>query len=125
MKVDVPMTRIGGTLLVTLRGELDDTAVTVIEDQVTREVARAATEGTLIDVSGLDLIDSFIARVISRMVRMVRLLGSDAAVVGIQPAVALTLVEFGVPLGHLHTALNVQQGMALLRRLHSDGARWG
>ncbi|HKF15879.1 MAG TPA: STAS domain-containing protein [Candidatus Dormibacteraeota bacterium] len=125
MKVDVPMTRIGGTLLVTLRGELDDTAVTVIEDQVTREVARAATEGTLIDVSGLDVIDSFIARVISRMVGMVRLLGSNAAVVGIQPAVALTLVEFGVPMGHLHTALNVEQGMALLRRLHRDGARCG
>jgi|SRR5215467_7224654 len=115
MTLDVPMTRIGSTLLVTLRGDLDDTAVTVIEDQVTREVARTATGGALIDVSGIDVsgidvIDSFIARVISRMVSMVRLLGSNAAVVGIQPAVALTLVEFGVPMGHLHTALNVEQG---------------
>jgi rsbT antagonist protein RsbS len=121
----VPITRLGDTLLVTLRGDLDDTAVVQMEAQVTSEVARTRARGTLIDVSGLTVVDSFIARVIARVVGMVRLLGSEAAVVGIQPAVAITLVELGVPMGHLDTALNAEQGLALLRRLRRDGAGSG
>ncbi|MGE5288205.1 MAG: STAS domain-containing protein [Micromonosporaceae bacterium] len=113
--------RIGETLLVTLQGDLDDATVIRIEEQLTREVARTRAKGTLIDVSGLTVVDSFIARVIARVVGMVRLLGSEAAVVGIQPAVAITLVELGVPMGHLDTALNAEQGMALLRRLRGNG----
>jgi rsbT antagonist protein RsbS len=121
----VPIMRIGDTLLVTLQGDLDDATVIRIEEQVTKEVARIRAKGTLIDVSGLSVVDSFIAKVIARVVAMVRLLGSEAAVVGIQPAVAITLVELGVPMGHLDTALNAEQGMALLRRLRSDGSRAG
>ena len=73
-------------------------------------------------MSGLSVVDSFIARIIARMVQMVHLLGSDAVVVGIQPAVAITLVELGVHMGPLDTALNVEQGVAVLRRLraHDD-----
>lgn len=118
----IPIMRIGDTLLVSLQGDLDDTTVIRIEDHLTREVARTRAQGTLIDVSGLTVVDSFIARVIARVVAMIRLLGSEACVVGIQPAVAITLVELGVPMGHLDTALNAEQGMALLRRLRSDGA---
>jgi rsbT antagonist protein RsbS len=121
----VPIMRIGDTLLVTLRGDLDDATVIRIEEQVTKEVARIRAKGTLIDVSGLSVVDSFIAKVIARVVAMIRLLGSEAAIVGIQPAVAITLVELGVPMGHLDTALNAEQGMALLRRLRSDGSRAG
>jgi rsbT antagonist protein RsbS len=117
----IPIMRIGDVLLVSLQGELDDTTVVRIEDQLTREVARTRAAGTLIDVSGLSVVDSFIARVIARVVAMVRLLGSEAVVVGIQPAVAITLVELGVPMGHLDTALNAEQGMTLLRRLRADG----
>jgi rsbT antagonist protein RsbS len=119
----VPIMRIGDTLLVALQGELDDTTVVRIEDQLTKEVARTHATGTLIDVSGLSVVDSFIARVIARVIGMVRLLGAEAVVVGIQPAVAITLVELGVPMGHLDTALNAEQGMALLRRLRADGNR--
>ncbi len=119
----IPIMRIGDTLLVALQGELDDTTVVRIEEQLTMEVARTHAKGTLIDVSGLGVVDSFIARVIARVVAMVRLLGSPAVVVGIQPAVAVTLVELGVPMGHLDTALNAEQGMALLRRLRADGNR--
>jgi len=119
----VPIMRIGDTLLVTLQGDLDDTTVLRIEEQVASEVARTRAKGTLIDVGGLSVVDSFIARVLARVVGMVRLLGSEAAVVGIQPAVAITLVELGVPMGHLDTALNAEQGMALLRRLRADGRR--
>lgn len=117
----IPIMRIGDTLLMSLQGEFDDTTVVGIEQQLTREVARTRATGTLIDVSGLTMVDSFIARVIARMVAMIRLLGSEAAVVGIQPAVAITLVELGVTMGHLDTALNAEQGMALLDRLRRHG----
>jgi rsbT antagonist protein RsbS len=119
----VPIIRLGDTLLVTLQGELDDTTALRVEDHVTREVARVRARGTLLDVSGLMVVDSFIARELARLVAMVKLLGSEAVVVGLQPAVAITLVELGVPMGHLHTALNAEKGMALLRRLRSDGKR--
>lgn len=117
----VPIMRIGDTLLVSLQGDLDDKTVIRVEDQLTREVARTHASGTLIDVSGLSVVDSFIARVIARVVAMVRLLGSEAVVVGIQPAVAITLVELGVPMGQLDTALNAEQGMTLLSRLRTHG----
>jgi rsbT antagonist protein RsbS len=117
--------RIGDTLLLSLQGDLDDTTVLQIESQLTGEVSRTQAKGTLIDLSGLAMVDSFIARAITRMVGMIRLLGSEAAVVGIQPAVAITLVELGVPMGHLDTALNAEQGIALLRRLRSHGPSAG
>ena len=119
----VPIMRIGETLLVSLQGDLDDATVVRIETRLTEEVARTHATGTLLDVSGLSVVDSFIARVIARVVGMVRLLGSEAVVVGIQPAVAISLVELGVPMGHLDTALNAEQGMALLDRLRTSNGR--
>jgi rsbT antagonist protein RsbS len=120
---ETPIVRIGDTLIVTLRGDLDDATVVSIEADVSREVERSRATGTLIDVSGLMMVDSFIARVLARMAGMIRLLGSQVAIVGIQPAVAVTLVELGVPMGHLDTALNAEQGLALLARLRADDAR--
>lgn len=119
----IPLMRINDTLLVTLQGDLDDATVIRIEDRLTREVARTGATGMLIDVSALDVVDSFIARVLARVVGMIRLLGAQAAIVGIQPAVAITLVELGVPMGHLDTALNAEQGLALLDRLRHNGDR--
>ena len=121
----IPIMRIGDTLLLSLQGDLVDTTVLQIEAQLTTEVSRTQAKGTLIDLSGLNMVDSFIARAITRMVGMIRLLGAEAAVVGIQPAVAITLVELGVPMGHLDTALNAEQGMALLRRLRGHGSSAG
>jgi rsbT antagonist protein RsbS len=111
----VPILRLGDDLLVTLQGDLGDEAVEMIEREVTREVVRTRAAGALIDVSGLSVVDSFVARVIARLVAMLRLLGADATLVGIQPSVAMTLVELGVPMGHVQTALNAEQGMAQLR----------
>jgi rsbT antagonist protein RsbS len=125
MTSPVPITRLGDTLLISLQGDLDDTTVMQVEEQLTTEVARTGAQGTIIDVSGLTVVDSFIARVIARVAGMIRLLGAEAAVVGIQPAVAITLVELGVPMGHLNTALNAEQGMALLRRLRRHGPSAG
>jgi rsbT antagonist protein RsbS len=118
----VPVMRIGDTLLVALQGDLDDTTVVQIEEQLTREIAHTNATGMLIDVSRLSVVDSFIARVLARIVAMIRLLGAQAAIVGIQPAVAITLVELGVPMGHLDTALNAEQGLALLARLRRGEA---
>jgi len=115
MPEDVPIIRMGPNLLVALQGNLDDTTVEQIERAVTGEVARTQATGTLIDVSGLSIVDSFVARVLARLVAMIRLLGAEATIVGLQPAVAITLVELGVPMGHVRTALNAEQGMARLR----------
>lgn len=108
--------RMGSDLLVTLQGDLDDRRVESIEREVTDEVARTHARAALIDVSGLAVVDSFVARVLGRLVAMIRLLGADATIVGIRPPVAMTLVELGVPLRHVTTALNAEQGMARLRR---------
>jgi rsbT antagonist protein RsbS len=118
----IPVMRIADTLLVTLQGDLDDATVIRIENQLTEEVTRTGAAGMLIDVSGLTAVDSVVARVLARIVAMIRLLGAQTAIVGIQPAVAITLVELGVPMGHLNTALNAQQGLALLQRLRRDDA---
>ena len=120
MPDQVPMIRMGRDLLVTLQGDLDDTTVERIEREITKEVARTQVRAALLDVSGLSVVDSFVARVIARLVGMIRLLGAQATIVGIQPAVAITLVELGVPMSHVHTALNAAQGMARLNGRHDD-----
>lgn len=117
------MLRMGNDLLITLQGDLDDATVEHIEQVVTKEVARANASGALIDISGLAVVDSFVARVLARLVAMIRLLGAEATVVGIQPAVAITLVELGVPMGHVRTALNAEQGMAQLRGVRDEPTR--
>jgi rsbT antagonist protein RsbS len=117
----VPILRIGTNVLISLQGDLDDSTVVGIESAIMREVSRSRTTGTLIDVSGLAMVDSFIARVIARMAAMTRLLGAETVIAGIQPAVAITLVEMGVSMADLHTALNAEQGMAMLLRLREGG----
>lgn len=125
MSEELPILRLGSNLLVSLQGDLDDGAVLRLEEQLTREIVRVRARGTLIDVSGLPIVDSFIARVIARISSMVHLLGSDTVVVGIQPAVAITLIELGIKLDHVHTALNAGRGMELLRELHALDQRGG
>lgn len=121
MSDPIPIMRLGETLVLSLQGDLDDATILRIESEITNEVARRKTTGTLIDVSGLMIVDSFIARVLARIVGMVQLLGSEAALVGIQPAVAITLVELGVPMGNVRTALNAETGLTLLQNLRRDG----
>jgi rsbT antagonist protein RsbS len=116
----VPIVKMGANLLVPLRGDLEDSSVDRIEREVTRVVAATKAAGVLVDVSGLAVVDSYVARVIARLVAMIRLLGAQAAVVGIQPAVAIALVELGVPMGGVFTALNAEQGMARLRQLRDE-----
>ncbi len=117
----VPIMRMGEDLLITLQGDLDDLTVESIERGVTSEVARMRACGALIDISGLDVVDSFVAGALGRLVQMIRLLGAEAAIVGIRPAVAITLVQLGVSLPGVTTALNAEQGMARLRRTRVNG----
>lgn len=118
--------RMGHDLLVTLRGDLDDLTVESIERELTHEVARTHAHGALIDVSGLAVVDSFVAGVLARLVRMIRLLGTEAAIVGIQPAVAITLVELGVSMSDVTTARTAEQGMSRLRSIRAaEGDRTG
>lgn len=112
----IAITRLGQHLLVTLRGNPDDAALVSMEDEVARRVTRAAATGVVMDVSGLTVVDMFMARIIIRVVGMVRLLGAEAVVVGIQPAVAMTVVELGLRADRLPTALTVDRGVARLRR---------
>ena len=113
----LPIIRVGQTLLVSMQGDLDDASVLNLENQLTHEVVRTRARGALIDVSGLTVVDSFIARVMARIVGMVRLLGAKAVAVGIRPAVAIALVELGIDLERVPTALNAGKVMTLLQRL--------
>jgi len=120
MPDDIAIMRMGSDLLVTLHGDLDDRTVESIEREVTDEVARTHARGALIDVSGLAVVDSFVALVLGRLVSMLRLLGAEVTIVGISPPVAITLVELGMSLGHVNTALNAEQGMIRLRRARAE-----
>lgn len=111
--------RVGDDLLVSLQGDLDDKTILHLESEIAEETARTRARGVLIDVSGLIIIDSFIARVITRIVGMIRLLGAEAVVVGMQPAVAITLVELGADMARIQTALDAERGMRLLAQLRA------
>jgi rsbT antagonist protein RsbS len=117
MSDHAPVIRMGRYLLVRLQGDLDDRAVESIEHDVTHEVARTGACGVMLDVSGLEVVDSFVARVLARLVAMIGLLGAEGTIVGIQPAVAITLLELGIGMQHLRTALNAADGMALLNQI--------
>ena len=122
MADDVTTMRVGSNLLVALRGDLDDSSVERIERDVTNEVARTRPGGVLINVTDLIMVDSYVARVITRLIAMIRLLGAEAAIVGIQPAVAISLVELGAPIANVITALNTERGLARLSGLIDERA---
>jgi rsbT antagonist protein RsbS len=103
-------------LLVTVQTYMDDQAVLELTESLGNAVVRHAAIGVLIDISAVDVLDSFMARTLATMASASRLLGAETVVVGMRPEVALTLVELGMDVGDLRTALNVDAGTALLRR---------
>jgi rsbT antagonist protein RsbS len=116
----------GAFLLVTIQVDMHDRLVTTLQDDLTTRIAETGAHGVLIDISSLDMVDSFIGRMIGNIAAMSRILDAETVVVGIQPAVAITLVELGLSLEGVRTALNVEKGMALLnaamdRRLDGGG----
>jgi rsbT antagonist protein RsbS len=119
----IPILRMGEFLLVTIQVDMHDRLALTLQDDLTARIAETAARGVLIDISALGMVDSFIGRMIANISSMARVLDAETVVVGMQPAVAITLVELGLSLPGVRTALNVEKGMNLLR--NSREARAG
>jgi rsbT antagonist protein RsbS len=111
----IPILRMGRFLLVTIQVDMHDRLALQLQDDLTARIVKDRAHGVLIDISSLEVVDSFIGRMISNIAAMARVLDAQTVVVGMQPAVAFTLVELGLSLTGVRTALNVDKGMALLR----------
>jgi rsbT antagonist protein RsbS len=111
----IPILRMGDLLLVTIQVDMHDRLALALQDDLTSRIAETNARGVLIDISALDIVDSFIGRMIANISSMARVLDAETVVVGMQPAVAITLVELGLSLPGVRTALNVEKGMNLLR----------
>ena len=112
----IPILRMGDFLLVTIQVDMHDQLALKLQDDLTMAIQKWASKGVLIDISSLEMVDSFIGRMVSDISGMSRILGAETILVGMQPAVAITLVELGLTLPGVATALDVERGMALLRR---------
>lgn len=115
----IPILRMGDLLLVTIQVDMHDRLAMQLQDDLTERIVSDGAKGVLIDISALDLVDSFIGRMISNTAAMARVLDARTVVVGMQPAVAITLVELGLTLHGVKTALNVEKGMALLGKSYN------
>ncbi|MEJ1966119.1 MAG: STAS domain-containing protein [Gammaproteobacteria bacterium] len=111
----IPILRMGRFLLVTIQVDMHDRLALQLQDDLTQRIVQDRAHGVLIDISSLEVVDSFIGRMISNIAAMASVLDARTVVVGMQPAVAITLVELGLSLEGVRTALNVDKGMALLR----------
>ena len=112
----IPILRMGPYLLVTIQVDMHDRLALALQDDLTNMISRTGARGVLIDISSLDVVDSFIGRMLANIAQMSRILDAHTVVVGMRPAVAITLVELGMSLEGVRTALNVERGMALLQR---------
>ena len=126
----IPILKMGRYLLVTIQVDMHDRLAMALQDDLMEQIRRHKAEGVLIDISALDLVDSFIGRMLGNIAAMARILDADTVVTGMRPAVAITLVELGLSLTGVRTALNVERGMELLEtargeRETGDGRRQG
>lgn len=111
----IPILKMGDFLLVTIQVDMHDRLALRLQDDLTSAIVRFSARGVLIDISALEMVDSFIGRMLANIASMSRILDAQTVVVGMRPAVAITLVELGLSLGGVRTALNVENGMAILR----------
>lgn len=116
----IPILRMGGFLLVTIQVDMHDRLAMALQDDLTNRISETGAKGVLIDISSLEIVDSFIGRMLGNIASMSRVLDAHTVVVGMQPAVAITLVELGMSLDGVRTALNVDAGMELLRNSVDD-----
>jgi rsbT antagonist protein RsbS len=114
--MSIPVLRVDGFLLASIQEALEDQAAIELKKNLLEEVRRSRAQGILIDVSGVDLIDSFTARVLGSIGRSARLLGTSTVLVGLQPEVAMTMLDLGLELSDLATELNTERGLELLRK---------
>jgi rsbT antagonist protein RsbS len=118
----IPILKMGDFLLVTVQVDMHDRLATTLQDDLTQRIVKARAHGVLIDISSLEVVDSFIGRMLGNIASMARVLDAETVVVGMRPAVAITLVELGLSLPGVRTALNVDKGMELLRASVRPGA---
>jgi rsbT antagonist protein RsbS len=112
----IPILRMGRFLLVSIQVDMHDRLALTLQDDLTTRITETGARGVLLDISSLELVDSFIGRIIGTIASMARVLDAETVVVGMRPAVAITLVELGMDLPGVRTALNVERGMRLLER---------
>ena len=111
----IPILKLGDLLLVTIQVDMHDRLALTLQEDLTAQIVSSRAHGVLIDISVLDIVDSFIGRMLANIASMARVLDAETIVVGMQPSVAITLVELGLSLPGIRTALNVDRGMDLLR----------
>jgi len=122
----IPILRMGEFLLVTIQVDMHDRLALTLQDDLTTRISETGARGVLIDISSLETVDSFIGRMLGNIASMSRVMDAETVVVGMQPEVAITLVELGLSLPGVRTALNVERGMDLLRdsrRQRAEGKR--
>ena len=118
----IPILRMGRFLLVTIQVEMDDQIALCLQEDLTAQIEKTGARGVLIDISAVEMVDSFIGRMIGNISAMSLILDARTVVVGMRPAVAITLVELGLTLPGVKTALTVERGMALLNSLDENSA---
>jgi rsbT antagonist protein RsbS len=116
----IPILKIGEFLLVSIQVDMHDRLAMTLQEDLTERIVSAHARGVLIDISSLDVVDSFIGRMLGHIAAMSRILDAETVVVGMRPAVAITLVELGLALPGIRTALNMEKGMELLRRAREE-----
>ncbi len=121
----IPILRMGEVLLVTIQVDMHDRLAMTLQDDLMDEIARTGARGVLIDISSVEMVDSFIGRMLADIAAMSRVLDAETIVVGMRPAVAMTLVELGLSLKGVRTALDVEKGMELLRASLGSPQRGG
>jgi len=112
----IPILKVGKSLLVTVQVDMHDRLAAALEEDLSARIVATGARGVLIDISGLDIVDSFMGRMLDSIASVSRMLDAETVVVGMRPAVAITLVELGLELGGVRTALNVEKGMELLTK---------
>jgi rsbT antagonist protein RsbS len=116
----IPILQMGPTLLVTIQVDMEDQMALALQDDLASKIAATGAKGVLIDISALEIVDSFVGRMLAGISGISRILDATTVVVGMQPAVAITLVELGLSLQGVRTALNVEFGMALLAQARKE-----
>ncbi len=112
----IPILKLGDFLLISIQVDMHDRLAMALQDDLTERIVQTAAKGVLIDISALDIVDSFIGRMLGNIAGMSRILDAETVVVGMRPSVAITLVELGLSLPGIRTALNIDKGMELQRK---------
>lgn len=118
----IPILRMGSVLLVTIQVDMQDQTAMMLQEDLADRIAKSGAGGVLIDISALEIVDSFVGRMLASISGIARILSATTVVVGMQPAVAITLVELGLSLEGVRTALNVERGIQLLERSRQEAA---